>query len=59
MTGTEFYTRCKAIGLHTRVAIAKKMHRDRHTIRRWISGEYPIPAYVDAMLRILEMEQGK
>lgn len=62
MTNHEFTIRCAAIGLHKQKEIAAKFHRDRHTIRRWLTtgkDGYAIPVYVEAMLSMLEMENGK
>ena len=60
MTPADFTARCAALGLHTHGEIAAKFHRDRHTIRRWLTtgkDGYPIPIYVEAMLSMLEQEQ--
>jgi hypothetical protein len=60
MTNHEFTMRCAALGLHKQKDIAAKFHRDRHTIRRWLTtgkDGYPIPPYVNAMLLMLEQEQ--
>ena len=60
MTPADFTARCSALGLHSHGEIAAKFHRDRHTIRRWLTtgaDGYPIPIYVEAMLSMLEQEQ--
>ena len=62
MKPSDFKARCAALNLHTHNQIGAAFHRDRHTIRRWLTtgkDGYPIPAYVEAMLTILEMEWEK
>ena len=60
MTPADFTARCAALGLYTHKQIGAAFHRDRHTIRRWLTtgkDGYPIPPYVNAMLLMLEQEQ--
>ena len=60
MTPVEFRARCEALGLKSQEQIGQAFHRNRNTIRRWLTtgkDGYPIPIYVEAMLLMLEQEQ--
>lgn len=57
MTPLELKYRCKKIGLTTHASISMAMNRkNRNTARRWLSGQTPIPHWVDAQLKELERE---
>ena len=60
MTPADFRARCEALGLKSQEQIGQAFHRNRNTIRRWLTtgkDGYPIPPYVNAMLLMLEQEQ--
>lgn len=47
MTPFELRTLCeKLYGEHWRAVLSRKLVRDPRTIRRWASGESPVPAVV-------------
>lgn len=56
MTGTEFSQRAAAaLGGHGwKTLMAKALGKNQSTVRRWVSGEEPVPAYAVAALELLE-----
>ena len=56
----DFRARCEALGLKSQEQIGRAFHRNRNTIRRWLTtgkDGYGFPPYVNAMLLMLEQEQ--
>jgi transcriptional regulator with XRE-family HTH domain len=57
MTDTEFVGRCLLIGLGRNKDIAEAFNVSRQTVWKWMSAQSAIPHYVDAQLKLLELER--
>lgn len=56
LTGDEFAKRASAaLGGHGwKTLMADAMGKDKSTVRRWVSGDEPVPTYAIAVLELLE-----
>lgn len=56
LTGAEFASRAKtALGGHGwQTRMSEAIGKDKSTIRRWATGDDPVPAYAVALLELLE-----
>ena len=55
MTPAELEARCAALyGADWQAALARRIHVDARTVRRWKAGDRAIPDWLDVMIDLLE-----
>lgn len=56
MTPDELVERCSSLyGVRWQSAFARRIRVDARTVRRWKSGERPVPEWVGVILDLLEL----
>lgn len=59
MTPTDLERRCRALyGSEWQTALARRIHVESRTVRRWKAGDRKIPAWLPVMIGLLEQVGG-